>query len=278
MLPRRRARRTLAEDLKRVVASIGGVPATRSATDEAPVTHRPGFEGLAASRSGRERGFLDLGGPDGTAALHPAAPPVADVSAIERPLTTRASLSDAVSSPPPVRAVPVLAAPPARGGRPADALAAPGVHGERVRVAGPDDATVTLDVDAGPVHRPPGFGDVAGHAVPVLARPGARRYRTLPRALLLVRRARTPAASLPKKRLATMWATLLREHPLPAEEVAFVGLYGPFPMELVAGARVGPDARIVVEMRRKVVKGRLGDILLAVHTPTGTLLRTMYPR
>jgi len=276
---RRQARRTLTEDLKRVVASIGGTPAARAPGDDAPVTHRPGFEGAVASQSGRERGFLDPGGLGGVAALHPEAPPMAEVSAIERPLSTRAALSDAVSVAPPVQRVPALSAPAARGGRPAEELGAPAARGERVSVPGPTHATTTLDVDAGDVQRPRDLDDEAvGHAVPVLARPGARKYRTLPRACHLVRRSRTPAASLPKKRLATMWATLLREHPLPPEEVAFVGVYGPFPMDLVVGARVGPDARIIVEMRRKVVKGKLGDILLAVHTPTGKLLRSMYPR
>ena len=204
--------------------------------------------------------------PPGTGVLTAAASDVeARISETHLPLETTARLA----MPPPARIGSAAAALPAAG--PAGAvplgLGTPASFTAELHVALPG-----LHSEARPLtaHRRR-VGPLPGRASP-------RRYRALPRVLFLARRRRIRAAGVERGRLAGAWATLLREHAYPQDDVTFVGLYGPLPLGVVVGARLERDGTTLVELRRVAIPGPRGDVVMALYRPTGTVLRTAYPR
>lgn len=146
------------------------------------------------------------------------------------------------------------------------------------RVAAPDTHTVHYDVDRVDLHGVARPTAVRRHEPSLPRRAGVRRYRTLPRSLFLLHRTRVPWEAVGRTHLATGWTALLREHAVVIDDLTPIGMYGPMRMGLVAGARVTGDGRLAVELRPKPIPGPRGDIFVALHRPTGRVLRSASAR
>ncbi|MFN8122015.1 MAG: hypothetical protein U0237_06245 [Thermoleophilia bacterium] len=257
------ARRTVAEELRRVLAKLGGTPRTREVPPPEVGVHTAGLCVATAEP-------LGLGIDSGVGHVPaPRAEPRAarvEVSAAEgRGLAT-------VLRPGPVRMAAVrFGAPPVREGSLASVLR---VHEGRVSGLAAAARPVALcAATAVPAHRPLG-GAVPGHVPPLppLVALGARPRPDGP--LLLAHRTRVDWGLMDRVRLARDWGRVLRDHRFPAEELQLVGVFGPIALAAVASVALGADGRLAVRLTRPRLPGPAGDVVIARHEPTGTLLRT----
>lgn len=261
-------RHAVADEIRRVVARLGGRPPTHHVDGPRANVASPADAARDVARAVAVAVDAEAmhSPPPGTGVLVATVPAVeARASSTHLPLAATGRLA----MPPPARIGSTAAALP-HAGTPA---AVP------VAVDAPGSATADLHVATPGLHseaRP--FAASWRRVGPLPGRAAPRRRRTLPRVLFLARRRRIPAATVPRGRLAAAWATLLREHPHPQDSVAFVGLYGPLPLGAVVGARLEADGTTLTELRRVPIPGPRGDLVMAIHRPTGTVLRTAYPR
>ncbi len=256
------ARRTVAEELRRVLARLGGTPAAREVPPPAVQVHAPAL--CVALTTPLTLGIAaDAGVVPGPSAIGRRLDP--EVVATEgRGLATilRAHGRDAAvrTTPPEVRRGALSAVLRVHDGGPAGITAiasAVGLCAARA-LAGP---------------RP--LGDcVPGHVAPLppIVAVGARPHPEGP--LFLVHRDRVDWGLIGRERLARGWARVLRDHAVPADDLRLLGVFGPLPLAAVAGVVLGADGRLGVRMVRPRLPGPAGDVVLARHEPSGTLLRT----
>lgn len=262
-------RHSVSTEIRRVVARLGGYPDA----------HGVGFPTVAVSRIEPDTEDHTHGVP---VALQTSATefqrPGANVVAIEAP---RLEAHASPAHRPPTTEAHYAEPPPAIvGAHVADLISSPGLHDlSDAPIKAPDSATVHFDVDRIPLSssaRP--FQTHALREEPLPRRASARLFRTLPHVFNVMYRERIPATTIPRQRLADAWNTLLREHPLPPDQITFVGFYGPVPLGAVTGARVTEGASLAVEVRRRPMVGPVGDIIVGFHKETRTVVRSAYPR
>lgn len=262
------SRHTLTNEIRRVVARLGGSPPVHAAPAPEVVVSR--LE-TTAEREARpvpvaiDASLVEVERPGSSAAALTVPPLEARASDVARPFAPTAHRADPPPSASACRGVPLLEA---------SAAAVPAV-------AVPAPPSSTVDIDTARASLRHGDRPFQAHRrtePPLPARAAPRRFARPPRALCLVRRARTPATTIDRERLAGAWATLLREHPVAADDVAFVGMYGPLPLGALVGARVEREGSVLVELRPGGRPGPLGDLVMAIHHPTSRVLRTAYPR
>jgi hypothetical protein len=92
--------------------------------------------------------------------------------------------------------------------------------------------------------------------------------------LFLAHRERADWRLIGRERLARGWARVLRDHALPADDLRLIGVFGPLPLAAIAGVVLGADGRLGVRLARPRLPGPAGDVVLARHEPSGTLLRS----
>jgi hypothetical protein len=130
--------------------------------------------------------------------------------------------------------------------------------------------------EARPRPGPPAPGDrVRGGVVPAL--PPLVALGAAPRAdgpLYLLHRSRVDWGLIGRDRLARGWARMLADHARPPADLRLVGVFGPLPLAAVAAVSLAQDGRLAVRLRRPPVPGPAGDVVLALHEPSGTLLRS----
>lgn len=259
------ARRTVGEEIRRVVARLGGTPGTHAV--DMPV---PGVHGAA--------------GPDVAArALRPG---VAARAMRPDPPGARAVAVAVAPSPPRMRrAVHELHAAVRGGTHPLGTPRIRGTHGLR------SPACRVVATRPGParahraaVCRASGRGTRVTVAtarargeVPLPRAANIRRPRAVPPALFVTRRHRAAWDAIERLRLAAGWRQVLVDHRLPAEQLELVGIYGPLPLGLVDGVLLEGDGRLAVTLARRAVSGPPGDVAIARHVPSGRLLRSALP-
>lgn len=256
-------RRTVGEELRRVLAKLGGTPRTREVPRPSVAVHAPG---LCVAHAGALSLGIDArtGRVEGPVAALRAA--VVEVAAAEgRGLTT-------ILRPGPLRAADVRRDPPrVRRGALSAVLR---VHDGRPAVRSTAARSVALcTADAHHAHRPLG-GATAGRVPPLppIVALGARPRPDGP--LLLAHRTRVDWGLMDRMRLARDWGRVLRDHRFPAEELQLIGVFGPIALAAVASVAMGADGRLAVRLARPRLPGPAGDVVIARHEPTGALLRT----
>jgi len=259
-------RRALGEDLRRLVARLGGAPEVHGVAEDVPAVRRPAPPAVAA-----------LAPPVAAAPVaHGLTPPGAALVARCHTGPAAVGRVAAVAWDPSAHRV---AAPPARARvRAPGRLAAPGAR----PLAAPSPVARARPVGAlGAAARTAAarLAAARARAVPPLpARAVLRTPRTPPAALRVARRARVPWAGIAPERLGRGWRRVLREHAHPAGDMRLVGVWGPLPLARVAGAVLEADGRLAVTLVPGRPGGPRGDVLLARHVPTGRLLRSDVPR
>jgi hypothetical protein len=258
--------RPVGEELRRVLARLGGVPATHAVEAAHAGTHPVALPAAAAASSvpavGATAGAVPAPGA-AVAVLRPPTPRTTALRAAVRPAAT------------PGRVATALPAPAARTGRGAVVrthAVAPAPARAGVRPVRPCGAAARAVVVA-----------LAGRAAVRAERPlpagRAHRREALPGGpLFTVRRRRADWASLDRHRLAVAWGRMLADHGLPGDLLNLVGLYGPVPLGLLRGVALEPDGRVAMRLGRARSAGPPGDVVLARHTGDGRLLRVDVPR
>ncbi|MCC6833164.1 MAG: hypothetical protein IT200_17660 [Thermoleophilia bacterium] len=257
------ARRTVAEELRRVLAKLGGTPSTREVAPPSAGTHAPGLCVAHAEPLGL-----------GIAAAAGRVPEPAAVTrggSVEVPATEGRGLAT-LMEPGPARGAAVRAdAPVVREGSLAAVL--------RVHRGGATFPPVAVSpvapcaAAARAAHAPLG-GAVPGRVAPLppLTALGARPRPDGP--LLLAHRTRVDWGLIDRERLARDWGRVLRDHRLPAADLQLVGVFGPIALAAVASVAVGADGRLAVRLVRPRLPGPAGDVVIARHERTGALLRS----
>jgi len=256
-------RRTVAEEIRRVVARLGGTPATREVPPPEAEIHAPPLCVAEAAALALEIGVGTgtVAGP--TADPRRFAPAITAVEASGPSTLLRARVSEER---------PAIAAPAVRGRAPGIVARARegALGGLRAR-----PSAVAL-CDARPRPGPAGLGErVRVGAVPSL--PPLVALGGPPRPdgpLYLSYRARVDWGLIGRERLARGWARMLGDHARPPEDLRLVGVFGPLPLAAVAAVSLAADGRLAIRLRRPQLPGRAGDVVLALHEPSGTLLRS----
>lgn len=257
------ARRTVAEELRRVLARLGGTPAIREVPEPDVPVHRTE---LCAARAAPL-----------TVAIAAATGRVGGPEAVPRSAGVAIAATEgrgvaAVLAAGPVRVAGVRPDPPAvRAGSLAAVL---GVHAGRASDLTTGARAVRLcAAEARPAHRPL---DRVAHGrvgpLPPLVAVGARPSPDGP--LMLARRRRVDWGLIDRARLARDWARVLRDHGHPAEDVQLVGVFGPVALAAVGSVALTADGRLAVRLVRPRLPGPAGDVVIARHGPSGALLRS----
>lgn len=260
------ARRTVGEEIRRVVARLGGTPAAHGVALPAPAVHD--------------------GRPPGTRA-HPLRPGVpAHAVAPEPPgARIRATSLDLPEARPRHGAHRIHATPRATG-RP---LIPPRTAGVRPLPVPSCHAVASrpLPGRVRPVAvchaRPRRAAVVPSRVTFRVQRPLPRvaalhRPRPVPDRLFVSRRRRVAWDAIDRVRLASAWRRILLDHRLPAEELELVGVYGPLPLGLVEGVMLETDGRLALRLARRALAAPFGDMAIARHVPSGRLLQSAHPR
>lgn len=256
------ARRTVAEELRRVLARLGGTPAAREVPPPSVAVHAPGL--CVALTTPLTLGIAADAGtvpaPSATGRRLDPEIAVAEGRGLATILRARGRATGVRVEPPEVRHGALSAVLRAHDGGPAVLTAAVSAVGlcEARALAGP----------------PPLAECVPGRVAPLppIVAVGTRPDPAGP--LFLARRERVDWGLIGRERLARGWARVLRDHALPADDLRLIGVFGPLPLAAVAGVVLGADGRLGVRLVRPRLPGPAGDVVLARHEPSGTLLRS----
>ncbi|MCB9010620.1 MAG: hypothetical protein H6531_02175 [Actinobacteria bacterium] len=251
------------DDLRRVLARLGGLPAV----------HTPGTPEVAVHAPEMVRGTV--------------APPVVDFTSNTHthPRPSTSAIGDGIARfSASVRRRHDTPSTEARTPRldleaPAAHLGDPGVAAPARRVPlgawSPDLGR--LEVCATTAHAPPCLIDPwpAAGAVPPLPRISLGRHQARADGPVFALTLRRQAwDSLSRARLAVAWQRVVADHGFPGEELQLHGLFGPVPFHAVGAVALRGDGRLLVRVQPSRRVGPVGDVVLARHQPTGQLLRS----